>query len=93
MAPELAYATMERGGVKTDGSGEQVREKAGDLAQEGTLGFNTSKLLEEREGYDLRVSELLEGLVVTSFGIEPVVSIVHWQNKIVTASSKRTSCG
>ena len=85
---------MERGGVKTDGCGEQVREKAGDLAQEGTLGFNTSKLLEEREGYDLRVSELLEGLVVTSFGIEPVVSIVHWQNKIVkAASSKRTSCG
>ena len=73
MAPELAYATMERGGVKTGGSGEQVREKAGDLAQEGTLGFNTSKLLEEREGYDLRVRELLEGLVVTSFGTEPVV--------------------
>ena len=43
--PELAYATMERGGVKSDGFGEQVPEEAPNLAQEGTLDLNTPKLL------------------------------------------------
>jgi hypothetical protein len=49
---------MQRGGVKTHGSGEQVTEEALNLAQERTLGLDSSKLLEEREGHDLRVREL-----------------------------------
>jgi len=40
---------MERGGVKTDGSREQVREESGNLTQERTLGLDTSKLLKEGE--------------------------------------------
>jgi hypothetical protein len=58
-------------------SREQVREKPLDLAQEGALGLDTPKLLEESEGYDLRVGEFFEGLVVVPFGIEPVVSVVY----------------
>jgi len=58
-------------------SREQVREKPGDLAQEGTLGLNTPKLLEEGEGDDLRVREFFEGLVASPFRIEPVVSVVY----------------
>src|ERR671938_1459687 len=68
---------MERGGVKTHGSGEQVREEAGNLTQERTLGLHASKLLEESEGDDLRIRELLESLVEVPFGIEVVVSVVY----------------
>jgi hypothetical protein len=67
----------DRGGMKTDSSGEQVTEEAPNLAQERTLGLHASKLLEERKGHDLRVRELFEGLVEASFGIEPIVSVVH----------------
>jgi hypothetical protein len=42
---------MQRGGVKTHGFGEQMREEAGDLAQERTLGLHATKLLEEGEGH------------------------------------------
>ncbi len=54
-----------------------MREEPGDLAQEGALGLDTSKLLEEREGYDLRIREFLEGLVVATFGVEVVVGVVY----------------
>jgi len=73
VAPEVAYPPMQRGGMKTYGSGEQVREDAPNLAQERTFGFNTSKLLEEGKGNGLRVGELLEGLVTSSFRVELVV--------------------
>ena len=63
VAPELAYPPVQRGGMELYDSREQVREKPGDLAQEGTLGLNTPKLLEEGEGDDLRVREPLERLV------------------------------
>ncbi len=63
--------------MKTHGSGEQVREEPGDLAQEGALGLHASKLLEEGEGHDLGIREFFEGFVVSSFGVEPVVSIVY----------------
>ena len=53
---------MQRGGLKTHGSREQVSEEQGNLAQERTLTLHASKLLEESEGYNLRVQELLEGL-------------------------------
>ena len=53
---------MQRGGLKTHGSGEQVPEEQGNLAQERTLTLHASKLLEESEGYNLPVQELLEGL-------------------------------
>jgi len=57
--------------------GEQVREVAGDLAQEGALGLYPSKLLKERKGKDLRVRELLEGGVVSSLWVELVVDVVY----------------
>jgi hypothetical protein len=63
--------------MKADGSGEQVREEAGDLAQEGAFGLHPSKLLKEGEGYDLRIGELFEGLVAPPIGVEPVVSVVY----------------
>jgi hypothetical protein len=68
---------MERGGVEAYGSGEQVREEAGDLAQEETLGLHAPKLLEEGEGHDLRIGEFLEGLVAAPFGVEPIVGVVY----------------
>ena len=53
---------MQRGGLKTHGSREQVPEEQGNLAQERTLTLYASELLEESEGYNLRVQELLEVL-------------------------------
>ena len=53
VAPELAYPPMEGGGVKTHHSGEQVREEAGNFAQERALALDTPQLLKEGEGYDL----------------------------------------
>jgi hypothetical protein len=80
--------------VKTHGPGERVREEPGDLAQEGAFGLHPSKLPKEGEGYDLRIGELFEGLVAPPIGVEPVVSVVSiWQNKTVTASSRRASGG
>jgi hypothetical protein len=52
---------MQRGGVKTHGSGKQVREEADYLAQERTLRLHPTKLLEEGKRDDLRVGEFLEG--------------------------------
>src|SRR5919199_4785996 len=75
-SPESTNATMERRRIKTYDPREQVREEAGDLAQEGALGLHTSKLLEEGEGYGLGVRESFEVLVVSAFGVEPVVDVV-----------------
>jgi hypothetical protein len=55
---------MQRRWLKTHGCGEQVTEEAPNLAQEGTLGLNTPKLLEEKRArvmtseseYSLRAS-------------------------------------
>jgi hypothetical protein len=76
-APELAHSTVQGGGMKADDPGEQVREEAGDFAQEGALGLHPSQLLKEREGEDLRVRELLEGGVASSSRVEPVVDVVY----------------
>ncbi len=43
-----------------------MAEEAGGLAQEGAFGFHPSKLLEERQGEDLRVREPLEGSVAAA---------------------------
>ena len=58
--PELAQAAVERGGMEADDLWEEVAEKAGDLAQEGARGLHAPKLLEDGEGDDLGVRELLE---------------------------------
>src|SRR5829696_5431217 len=76
-APEVAYPPVQRGGMEAYDPGEQVREEPGGLAQEGAFGLHTSKLLEKSEGYDLRIRELLEGLVASPFGVEPVVDVVY----------------
>jgi hypothetical protein len=57
-------------------TGEKVREKAGGLAQEGTLGFYASKLLKKRESKDLGVRELLEGGIASSLRIEMRIGVV-----------------
>jgi hypothetical protein len=97
VAPEVAYSPMQRGGMKTHRSGEQVTEETPNLAQERTLGLNTSKLLEEGKRYDLRVRELLESLVASPFRVPLGPADSRWsstrQNKMVTASSKRANCG
>jgi hypothetical protein len=36
-SPELAYPSVERGGIEADDLREEVAEKASDLAQEGAL--------------------------------------------------------
>jgi hypothetical protein len=55
---------------------EEVGEEAGGLAQEGAFGLYPSELLEEREGEDLRVGELLEGPVAVPVGVEDPVGVV-----------------
>ena len=61
---------MERGGGEAEDPWEEVGEKPGSLAQEGALGLQPPELLEEGEGYDLRVGEPLEGGVAWPFGVE-----------------------
>jgi hypothetical protein len=53
VAPELDYPPMEGGRVKTHDSGEQVREEAGNFAQERALALDAPQLLKEGEGDDL----------------------------------------
>jgi hypothetical protein len=77
VTPELAHATVQRGGMEAHNSGEQVREEAGGFAQEGAFGLNSSKLLKEGEGHDLRIRELFEGLVAPPSRVELVVGVVY----------------
>ena len=51
-------------------------EKPGGLAQERAFGFHPSKLLKKREGDDLGVRELLQGLVVLTVRVEGLVGVV-----------------
>jgi hypothetical protein len=81
VAPRLAYLPMEGGRVKTHHSGEQIREEPGSLAQERALALDAPQLLKEGEGYDLRIRELLEGLVVAAFGVEVIVSVIYSAKK------------
>jgi hypothetical protein len=65
-SPELAYPPVERGRMEADDPRQEMGEQAGGLAQEGAFGFYPSKLLEERQGEDLRVREPLEGGVAAA---------------------------
>jgi hypothetical protein len=67
---------MEGGRRKIHHTGKQLREEAGGVSEEGALGLHASKLLEEREGKDLRIGELLERRVAPPFGVEPLVGVV-----------------
>jgi hypothetical protein len=62
--------------VKTHYSWEQLREEPLEVAQKGTFALYASELLEERQGYDLRVRELLERLVAVRVGIEEGIGVV-----------------
>lgn len=54
-----------------------MRKEPAHVAQEGAAGLYAPKLLEDREGQDLRVREPLEGgISPTVVGVEPVVSVV-----------------
>ena len=75
-APELPHAAVERGRMKADHPREQVGEEASGVAQEGAFGFTPRKLLEEREGEDLRVREPLEGIVAAGARVEMGVGVV-----------------
>jgi len=74
---QLPDPAVQRRRPKPHDSGEQMREKPFDVAQEGTLGLNSSKLLQEGEGYNLRVRELLQGFVMLRFRIEDLISVVY----------------
>ena len=67
---------MERGRDEADHAGEEVGEEVGGFAQEGTAGLHAPKLLERREGDDLRVREPLEGFVEPAVRIEMAVGVV-----------------
>jgi hypothetical protein len=75
-SPKLADATVERGRGEAKHPREEVGEEAGGFAQEGAAGLDTPKLLEQREGDDLRVRESLEGFVETAIRIEVPVGVV-----------------
>jgi hypothetical protein len=76
-APQPPQPPMERGRVQPHHTGEQVREEPLGVAQERALALYAPQLLEEGEGDDFRVGKPLEGLVVSSAGIEMGVSVVH----------------
>src|SRR4051794_12172161 len=67
---------MQRGRDEADRPGNQVRKEPAHVPQEGALGLYAPKLLEDREGQDLRVREPLEGGVSPPVGVEPIVSVV-----------------
>src|SRR5215211_1221231 len=56
---------------------KQVREEPLCVAQEGAFALHASKLLQEGEGNDLRVGELLERLVMPRFRVEDTVGVVY----------------
>ena len=56
---------------------EQVREEPLRVAQERALALHAAKLLEEGEGQDLRVRELLERPVPVPLRVEESVGVVH----------------
>ena len=72
----LAHPAVQRGRMKTHYAREQVREESLGVAQEGALALHAPKLLQESEGYDLRIREPLEGLVAPPFRVEQRVGIV-----------------
>ena len=62
--------------MKSHDPGEQGGEEPLGIAQKGALGLHASKLLQEGEGYDLRVQEPLERFVAPPFRVEEGVDIV-----------------
>jgi hypothetical protein len=80
--------------VKTHySSWEQLREEPLEVAQKGTFALYASELLEERQGYDLRVRELLERLVAVRVGIEEGIGVVGEAKSTVIASSREARVG
>jgi hypothetical protein len=67
---------MERGRVHPRHSGEQVPEEPLGIPQEGAFALGAPQLLEEREGKDLGVRELLERLVAVTSRVEQRVGVV-----------------
>jgi hypothetical protein len=77
-APQPEQPAVQRGGgPESDQAREQGGKESPGVAQERAAGLDAPKLLEEREGEELRVREALEGLVAAPFGVEPVVGIVE----------------
>jgi hypothetical protein len=76
ISPEFAYPPVERGGMEADDLGEEVAEKAGDLAQEGALGLHAPKLLEDGEGDHFGIREPLEGSVEIRLRVEDSITVV-----------------
>ena len=63
--------------MKTGHAGEQVREEPLGVAQERAARFDAPQLLEEGQGDDLRVRELLERFVAAPPGVEQRVGVVY----------------
>jgi hypothetical protein len=72
---------VERGRVKLDYTGEQVREEPLGVVQEGAFALHAPKLLEERKRDDLRGREPFERLVAARAVVEQRVGVIHETEK------------
>src|SRR3712207_5590644 len=77
-APELPHPSMERGRVQPYYPREKVREEPLSVAQERAFALHLPQLLEECQGDNLRVGELLEGFIASFTRVEQRVSVVHY---------------
>lgn len=75
--PEPPETAMEGRRSKTHHTREQVREEPLGVAQTRPFTLHAPQLLEECEGYDLRVRELLERCVASSARVEVGVGIIY----------------
>ena len=62
--------------METHDAGKQMREEPLAVPEEGTLALHAAKLLQKRLGQDLRIRELLEGLLARSPRVEKPVGLI-----------------
>ncbi len=67
---------MERGREEARHPGEEVGEEPLGVAQERAAGLDAPELLQQGEGQNLRVRELLEGLVAAPSRVEQALGVV-----------------
>ena len=75
--PEPPHTAVKGRRRKTHHSRKQVREEASRIPEERPLALDAPQLLEEREGQDLRVQELLEGFVASAARVETAIGVVY----------------
>src|SRR5215210_454269 len=77
VASESPHAPMQRGGVHPRDAREEVDKETLEVAQEGAFALGAPQLLEECQGDDLRVRELLERGVALPPRVEEGVGVIH----------------